>query len=284
MVAKIISGKQIAEQLRNEMKLEVAELKQNNILPHLSVILIGDDPASHSYVNGKERASKEVGISSDIIKLPAETTERELIQTISNLNENDTVHGILVQLPLPEHINEQKIIETIDPKKDVDGFHPTNIGRIIVRKKSFLPCTPYGIIKMLQSENISIEGKHVVVVGRSNIVGKPMGQLLLNENATVTYCHSRTKDIQKYTKQADIIIVAIGKANAIDASYIKENAVVIDVGVNRTESGKLTGDVHFDDVKNIASFITPVPGGVGPLTITMLLMNTVQAAKALNEH
>lgn len=283
MVAKIIDGKQIAQQLRNEMKLEVAELKKNNITPHLSVILIGDDPASHSYVNGKEKASKEVGISSDIIKLPVETTEKELIQTIVKLNNNHAVHGILVQLPLPDHINEQKIIETIDPKKDVDGFHPTNIGRMIVRKKSFLPCTPYGIIKLLQMEKIKIEGKHVVVVGRSNIVGKPMGQLLLNENATVTYCHSHTKNIRELTRQADIIIVAIGKANVIDASYIKENAVVIDVGVNRTEKGLLTGDVNFEDVKHVSSYITPVPGGVGPMTITMLLRNTIKAAKGLNE-
>jgi len=284
LVAKIIDGKQIAQQLRNEMKEEVTQLKQRKITPHLTVILIGDDPASHSYVNGKERASKEVGISSEIIKMPTETTESELIQTITTLNENEEVHGILVQLPLPEHINEQRIIEAIDPKKDVDGFHPTNIGRMIVRKKSFLPCTPYGIIKLLQFENIPIEGKHVVVIGRSNIVGKPMGQLLLNENATVTYCHSRTKDIRELTKQADIIIVAIGKANVIDASYIKEGAVVIDVGVNRTESGILTGDVNFEAVKKLASFITPVPGGVGPMTITMLLRNTIKAAKGLNEN
>ncbi len=283
MGANIIDGKLIAQQLRSEMKQEVIKLKKRNIHPHLTVILIGNDPASHSYVNGKEKASKEIGISSDIIKLPQITSEEQLLKEITRLNLDYNVHGILVQLPLPQHIDDQKIIEAILPSKDVDGFHPTNIGRMIVGKKSFLPCTPYGIIKMLQLEKIQIEGKHVVVIGRSNIVGKPMGQLLLNEHATVTYCHSRTRDLKKYTTNADIIIVAVGKPMVIDGSYIKDGAVVIDVGVNRTNDGSLVGDVEFKSVKEKASYITPVPGGVGPMTITMLLKNTIKAAKGLNK-
>jgi len=281
MSAKIIDGKKIAQHLREEMKHEIQQLNERNIQPHLTVILIGNDPASHSYVNGKEKASKEVGISSKIIRLPKDTSEDELLNEIDILNKDENTDGILVQLPLPKHIDEQKVIEAIHPSKDVDGFHPTNIGRMIVKKQSFLPCTPYGIIKILQYENIEIEGKHVVVIGRSNIVGKPMGQLLLNESATVTYCHSKTKDIKSFTKNADIIIVAVGKPNVIDESYIKEGAVIIDVGVNRVDDSRLVGDVDFDSAKLKASYITPVPGGVGPMTITMLLKNTIKAAKGL---
>lgn len=234
-------------------------------------------------MKGKEKASAEVGISSEIIKMEADVSEEVLLNKIIELNKNAEVHGILVQLPLPSHIDEQKVIETIDPAKDVDGFHPINIGRMIVGQDAFLPCTPYGIIEMLKSKNIEIEGKHAIVIGRSNIVGKPMGQLLLNENATVTYCHSRTHDLKSITNQADILIVAMGRANVIDSSYVKEGAVVIDVGVNRNQEGKLTGDVDFNDVKKKASFITPVPKGVGPMTITMLLANTIKAAKGLNK-
>jgi len=281
MSAKIIDGKKIAQHLREEMKHEIQQLNERNIQPHLTVILIGNDPASHSYVNGKEKASKEVGISSKIIRLPKDTSEDELLNEIDILNKDENTDGILVQLPLPKHIDEQKVIEAIHPSKDVDGFHPTNIGRMMVKKQSFLPCTPYGIIKILQYENIEIEGKHVVVIGRSNIVGKPMGQLLLNESATVTYCHSKTKDIKSFTKNADIIIVAVGKPNVIDESYIKEGAVIIDVGVNRVDDSRLVGDVDFDSAKLKASYITPVPGGVGPMTITMLLKNTIKAAKGL---
>ena len=281
MSAKIIDGKKIAQHLREEMKHEIQQLNERNIQPHLTVILIGNDPASHSYVNGKEKASKEVGISSKIIRLPKDTSEDQLLNEIDILNKDENTDGILVQLPLPKHIDEQKVIEAIHPSKDVDGFHPTNIGRMIVKKQSFLPCTPYGIIKILQYENIEIEGKHVVVIGRSNIVGKPMGQLLLNESATVTYCHSKTKDIKSFTKNADIIIVAVGKPNVIDESYIKEGAVIIDVGVNRVDDSRLVGDVDFDSAKLKASYITPVPGGVGPMTITMLLKNTIKAAKGL---
>lgn len=283
MVAEIINGKDLAKQLREEMKEEVKQLTKQGITAHLSVILIGDDPASHSYVNGKEKASTEVGISSEIIRMDTTISEEQLVTKINELNNDDSVHGILVQLPIPDHINEQRVIESIDPKKDVDGFHPINIGRMMVGQDAFLPCTPYGIMTMLQSKKIQIEGKHVVVIGRSNIVGKPMGQLLLNSNATVTYCHSRTKDLKSYTKQADILIVAIGKEHVIDASFIKDDAVVIDVGVNRTAEGRLTGDVDFDHVKEKASFITPVPKGVGPMTITMLLKNTIKAAKGLKQ-
>lgn len=283
MTAEVINGKELASKIRQEMKEEVVHLKEEGITPHLTVILIGDDPASHSYVRGKERASEEIGISSEIIRMDADIEENTLLKKISQLNQDKQVHGILVQLPLPKHINEQKVIEAIDPNKDVDGFHPINIGRMIVGQDAFLPCTPFGILEMLKSKNIQIEGTHVVVIGRSNIVGKPMGQLLLNEHATVTYCHSRTKDLKSFTKNADILIVAIGKAHVIDASYIKNGAVVIDVGVNRTNEGTLTGDVDFSDVKNKASFITPVPKGVGPMTITMLLKNTIKAAKGLEK-
>lgn len=282
MAAEIINGQLLAKELRAKMKNDIAELKQNGLTPHLTVILIGDDPASHSYVNGKEKASAEVGICSEVIRMDASVDQKTLLTKIAELNKDDNVHGILVQLPLPKHIEEQKVIEAIDPVKDVDGFHPINIGRMMVGHDAFLPCTPYGIIEMLKSKNIEITGKHVVVMGRSNIVGKPMGQLLLNENATVTYCHSKTEDIKSFTKRADILIVAVGKANIIDSSYIKDGAIVIDVGVNRTEEGKLTGDVDFDDVKDTASFLTPVPKGVGPMTITMLLSNTIKAAKGLS--
>lgn len=284
MSGQVISGQQLAKELRETMKEEVNLLKQSGITPHLTVILIGDDPASLSYVNGKKKASAEVGISSEIIKLDETIQEDELLQKISELNNDPNVHGILVQLPVPKHIDEQKVIEAIDPKKDVDGFHPINIGRMMTGQDTFLPCTPFGIMKMLQSKNINIRGKHAVIIGRSNIVGKPMGQLLLNEDATVTYCHSRTQDLKKHTLSADILIVAVGKEHFIDGSYIKDGAVVIDVGVNRTKDGKLTGDVDFEDAKKKASYITPVPRGVGPMTITMLLANTIKAAKGLTNQ
>lgn len=283
MSAEVINGKDLAKDIRDNLKSEVEKLNNENIYPHLTVIIVGDDPASHSYVKGKKKASGEIGISSEIIELPAETTEEDLLAKIGELNKDNRVHGILVQLPLPEQINESKVIETIDPKKDVDGFHPINIGHMMLGQDTFLPCTPYGIITMLKSRNIEISGKHAVVIGRSNIVGKPVGQLLLNESATVTYCHSKTKDLHKFTSDADILIVAIGKENVIKAEHIKENAVVIDVGVNRTKEGTLTGDVDFDSVKEKASYITPVPRGVGPMTITMLLKNTVKAAKQIEQ-
>ncbi len=281
MSAKLINGLEIAKKRREEMKQKVSELKKEGITPHLTVILVGDDPASKSYVSGKEKAAKEIGISSEVIHMVADATEAELLAKISDLNHDADVHGILVQLPLPSHIDENKVIEAIDPNKDVDGFHPINVGKMILNQDTFLPCTPHGIIKLLEAIDCDLEGKHAVVVGRSNIVGKPMGQLLLNRNATVTYCHSRTKNLKDLTKMADVLIVAVGKAHFIDASYVKEGAVVIDVGVNRLEDGSLTGDVHFDSVKEKASFITPVPKGVGPMTITMLMENTIKAAMRL---
>lgn len=283
MTAEIINGSEVAAQLRTKMKKEVTTMKENGLVPHLSVILVGNNPASHSYVSGKEKAAADVGISSEVIRMEENVSEAELLNKIAVLNKEDHVHGILVQLPLPEHINEQNVIEAITPTKDVDGFHPINIGKMMLGQDTFLPCTPYGIIQLLRSKNIELEGKHAVIIGRSNIVGKPMGQLLLNENATVTYCHSRTKDLSSITNLADILIVAIGKANVIDASYVKEGAAVIDVGVNRTEAGTLTGDVDFDSVKQKAAFLTPVPKGVGPMTITMLLANTIKAAQGLSQ-
>lgn len=281
MVAEVINGKELAQELRAKMKAEVSKLKEQGITPHLTVILVEDDPASKSYVSGKKKACAETGISSEIIEMPASTLEEDLLAKIEELNNNDTVDGILVQLPLPRHIDETRVIETISPAKDVDGFHPINIGRMMTGEDTFLPCTPYGIITMLKSRNIQIEGKHAVVIGRSNIVGKPVGQLLLNENATVTYCHSRTESLEQYTKQADILIVAVGKPHVINAEHIKDGAVVIDVGVNRIEDGSLTGDVDFDSAIEKASYITPVPQGVGPMTITMLLENTIKSAKGV---
>ncbi|ENH97430.1 methylenetetrahydrofolate dehydrogenase/methenyltetrahydrofolate cyclohydrolase [Gracilibacillus halophilus YIM-C55.5] len=279
MAAEIIYGKELAQSLRDQMKDEVSKLRDQGIVPGLTVILIGDDPASKSYVAGKQKASAYVGVDADLIELPESTTEAELLTKIDELNQTNQVHGILVQLPLPEHIDEQKVIEAISPEKDVDGFHPINIGRMMTGKDTFYPCTPYGIITMLKSKDISIEGKHAVIIGRSNIVGKPVGQLLLNENATVTYCHSRTANMEQYIAEADIVIVAVGKADFINGDHIKEGAIVIDVGVNRTEEGTLTGDVDFDSAKEKASYITPVPKGVGPMTITMLLHNTIKSAK-----
>lgn len=279
MVAEIIYGSELAEELRIAMKQEVAELKKQGIQPKLTVILIGDDPASKSYVGGKQKASAFVGVSSDLVELPANTSEDELLRLIDKLNNDNAVNGILVQLPLPAQIDEQHVIEAINPAKDVDGFHPINIGRMLTNQPTFLPCTPYGIITMMKSRNIEISGKHAVIIGRSNIVGKPVGQLLLNENATVTYCHSRTVDMDTYIKDADILIVAIGKADFITGDLIKPGATVIDVGINRLPNGTLTGDVDFESAKETAAFLTPVPKGVGPMTITMLLKNTIQAAK-----
>jgi methylenetetrahydrofolate dehydrogenase (NADP+)/methenyltetrahydrofolate cyclohydrolase len=284
MPAEIINGKDLAAKMRLEMKEEIAKLNERGIFPKLTVILVGDNPASKSYVKGKKKASSETGIDSDVIEMSSSITEDELLQKIEALNKNDAVHGILVQLPLPDHIREQNVIDAISPDKDVDGFHPINIGRMMTGNDTFLPCTPYGIITMLKSKNILMKGKHAVIIGRSNIVGKPVGQLLLNEDATVTYCHSKTDDLKKYTQQADILIVAMGKPNVVNEEHIKEGAAVIDVGINRTEDGKLTGDVDFERTKEKASYITPVPRGVGPMTIAMLLKNTIKAAKGLDLH
>lgn len=281
MTAEIISGKELASEIKQDLAKEIERLKVKNLIPKLVVVLVGDNPASLSYVKGKEKAAAEIGMDSEVITLPVETTEADLLALLDELNDNDAVHGILVQLPLPDQIDEQKVIDRINPKKDVDGFHPINIGKMMTGEDSFLPCTPYGIVTMIKSKGIEIEGKHAVIIGRSNIVGKPVGQLLLNENATVTYCHSRTENMQKYTQAADILIVAIGKENFIKQEDVKEGTVIIDVGINRTQEGKLTGDVDFAEVVEKAGYITPVPGGVGPMTITMLLSNTIKAAKGL---
>lgn len=282
MVAEIISGTEVSSKIKSELKLEIQALNEKNISPILTVVLVGDDPASLSYVKGKERAAAEVGMDSNLVRLPEETREDTLLNLLHELNNDETVHGILVQLPLPKQIDERKVIETIDPQKDVDGFHPNNIGKMMTGQETFLPCTPYGIIELIKSTGVDIQGKHAVVIGRSNIVGKPVGQLLLNENATVTYCHSKTENLDKYTLDADILIAAIGRENFINKEQVKDGAIVIDVGINRTAEGKLTGDVDFEGVKEKVAFITPVPGGVGPMTITMLLANTVKAAKGLN--
>lgn len=279
MAAEIISGKELAQAKRNEIKAEVNSLAKKGIVPGLAVLLVGNNPASRSYVSAKAKASKELGIHSILLEYPDTITEEHLLSEINRLNQDDSIHGILVQLPLPQSINELSVIEKISPNKDVDGFHPINIGRMMIGQESFLPCTPFGIVEMVKSKELPIEGKHVVVVGRSNIVGKPVGQLFLNENATVTYCHSRTQNLREITRQADILVAAVGKANFITGDYIKEGAVVIDVGVNRLETGKLCGDVLFEEGLEKASYITPVPGGVGPMTITMLLHNTVESAK-----
>jgi methylenetetrahydrofolate dehydrogenase (NADP+) / methenyltetrahydrofolate cyclohydrolase len=279
MTAQIINGKEIAQAVRQEIRKEVDDLKKQGYVPGLAVILVGDNQASQTYVRNKEKACLDLGMHSVLIKKPATLSQEELIANINELNQDDSIHGILVQLPLPEHINEKAIIEAISPEKDVDGFHPVNIGRMMTGQSTFLPCTPYGVMVMLQHINYNLEGKHVVVVGRSNIVGKPAGQLMLNANATVTICHSRTKDLAYYTKQADVIVAAVGKRNIITADHIKEGAVIIDVGMNRNDEGKLCGDVDYEGVLNKASYVTPVPGGVGPMTITMLMKNTVQSAQ-----
>jgi methylenetetrahydrofolate dehydrogenase (NADP+)/methenyltetrahydrofolate cyclohydrolase len=282
MADKFINGKEIAKKKKLALKEEVSGLRSKGLVPGLAVVLVGDDPASHTYVNNKHKACQEVGIDSYVYNYESGITEEYLVKKIQELNEDPKIHGILVQLPLPNHINSLKIIETISPEKDVDGFHPINVGNLLIGKKAFVPCTPLGIIEMLKEIDYQFEGKHAVVIGRSNIVGKPMGQLLLSENATVTYCHSKTEDLKGITKQADLLISAIGKANFVTADYVKEGAVVIDVGMNRNEEGKLCGDIWTEDVLAKVSHITPVPGGVGPMTITMLLFNTVYAAKSIH--
>ena len=291
MTAQIIDGKQVAADMRAELKAEVAKLKEQGIVPGLGVILVGEDPASKSYVTAKERTCEEIGIYSDDNRLPAETSQEELMALVKKMNNNPKINGILVQLPLPKHLNEAEVLLAIDPAKDVDGFHPMNVGKMVVGEKGFLPCTPHGVIQLLIRSGVTIEGANVTIVGRSNIVGKPLANMLIqkqpNRNATVTVCHTRTKDLAHQTRQADIVIAAAGRPNTITADMIKEGAVVIDVGVNRVEDAtkkrgyRLVGDVDFEAVKEKASFITPVPGGVGPMTITMLLYNTVESAKRL---
>ncbi|NMD70194.1 bifunctional methylenetetrahydrofolate dehydrogenase/methenyltetrahydrofolate cyclohydrolase FolD [Bacillus sp. DNRA2] len=284
MSATLISGKDIANKKKNEIAAEVEALKKAGVTPGLAVILVGNNPASRTYVTSKEKTCKQLGMHSLLIEYPETVSEQELLNKIDELNNDDKIHGILVQLPVPDHINETSIIEAISPEKDVDGFNPINIGRMMTGQDAFLPCTPYGVMVMLQEMGIEIAGKHVVVIGRSNIVGKPQGQLFLNENATVTYCHSKTVDIKSITTQADILVVAVGRAYFVTEDFVKPGAVVIDVGMNRNSEGKLCGDVDFEHVKEKAGYITPVPGGVGPMTITMLMYNTLKSAqKALQK-
>ena len=278
-MAKIIDGKQISLDIKNELKEKVAKYKEQGIEITLAVVKVGNDPASAVYVRNKEKACEYVGINSKTLALPEETTEEELLDVVKKLNEDKNVNGILVQLPLPKHIDESKVLLTIDSTKDVDGFHPVNVGKMVIGEDTFLPCTPAGIIEMIKRTDIDIEGKECVVIGRSNIVGKPMAMLMLKENATVTIAHSRTKDLKEVTKRADIIVAAIGKAKFVTADYVKEGAVVIDVGMDRDENGKLCGDVDFESVSKVASAITPVPGGVGPMTVTMLLVNCLRSVE-----
>lgn len=275
----LLNGKELAQKLQQEMTQEVTELKEKGLQPGLAVILVGEDPASQVYVRNKERAANNIGMYSVVYRLPETTSEADLITKIEELNHDDKVHGILVQLPLPKHINEDLVLDTIDPAKDVDGFHPMNLGNLFAGKPTMIPCTPAGIMELIKLSGLDLAGKNAVIIGRSNIVGKPMAHLLLQANATVTICHSKTKDLPKVAKQADVLVVAIGRANFVTADFVKEGAVVIDVGINRDENNKLTGDVKFDEVAPLTSYITPVPGGVGPMTITMLMRQTIDAAK-----
>lgn len=278
-MAQLIDGKLISQQIKDELKEEVAQFKTEGIDICLAVIQVGSDPASSVYVRNKKKACAYIGVESRSYELPEETSEEELIKLVEKLNADESVNGILVQLPVPDHIDEDKIIRTISPDKDVDGFHPVSVGRLWIGEKGFLSCTPAGIIQLLKRSNISIEGKECVIIGRSNIVGKPMAALLLRENGTVTVAHSRTKDLKEVAKRADILIVAIGKERFITSEYIKEGAVVIDVGMHRDEANHLCGDVDFADVEPHSSAITPVPGGVGPMTIAMLMNNCVETVR-----
>ena len=276
---KIIDGKQISADIKEEMRLEIAALNKAGVSVGLAVVLVGNDPASKVYVGNKKKACEALGIVSSEYLLPEDTTEETLLELISKLNADDSVDGILVQLPLPRHLDEKKVINAISPSKDVDAFHPVNVGKIMIGDYTFAPCTPAGIIELIERSGISLEGKSCVVIGRSNIVGKPMSMLLLHKNATVTICHSRTKNLSEVVSQADVVVAAVGRAKFVTADMVKEGAVVIDVGINRMDNGKLCGDVDFDSVAPKCSYITPVPGGVGPMTIAMLMKNTVAAAK-----
>lgn len=279
MTAKIIDGKAIAKTVREEWKQRAAALKEKGILPGLAVIIVGDNPASKVYVRNKIRACHDVGLHSEVHELPGDITEELLLKTINHLNNNPDIHGILVQLPLPDHINNDSILEAVSQDKDVDGFHLYNMGALMSGNTVFPPCTPYGVQCLLEHTNIPIEGQNAVIVGRSNIVGKPMAMMLLQKNATVSICTSRTRDLSEYTRMADILVVATGRPNLITADMVKTGAAVIDVGINRTEEGRLVGDVDFESVREKVGYITPVPGGVGPMTITMLVANTVMAAE-----
>ncbi len=279
MTATIISGKQVSDEIRGFLAEEVKELASKGVVPGLAVVLVGEDPASQVYVRNKEKACHDLGYYSEVHRLSETTTQEELLTLVEKLNHQDNINGILVQLPLPGHIEEKAVINAISVEKDVDGFHPVNVGNLVIGDDSLLPCTPAGVIELIKRAGIEMSGKHAVVIGRSNIVGKPVSLLLQRENATVTMCHSRTANMAEIARQGDILVVAIGRANFIDASYVKPGAVVIDVGMNRLANGKLAGDVDFESVKEVSGPITPVPGGVGPMTITMLMQNTLIAAK-----
>ena len=278
-MSQLIDGKKLAKEIREELKLEVDELKKQGITPKLAVILIGEDPASKVYVKNKSKACDKAGIEFEEYLLPANTTEEELFDLIQKLNNKDDVDGILLQSPVPKHININKAFSLISPNKDVDGFNPVNVGKLTIGEDAFVSCTPYGIVKMLEAYDINVEGKNVTILGRSNIVGKPLIQCMLKKNATVTVCHSKTQNIEEILKRSDVIISAIGKAKFVKKEMVKDGAVVIDVGINRMDDGSIVGDVDFENVSKIASFITPVPGGVGPMTIAMLINNVVKAAK-----
>lgn len=280
-----LDGKTLGQKLKEEVKQQVQMLKASeNIIPGLAVILVGEDPSSRIYVDNKKKACKEVDIYSEVINFSAAATQQEILEAIEGLNKDPKISGILVQLPLPKHLNERDILNAIKPKKDVDGFHPINIGKLCQGDPEFVPCTPQGVIELLKDNNIEIEGKEAVVVGRSNIVGKPMAQLLLKENATVTVCHSKTKGIEGVIKRADIVVVAIGQPRFLKGYMLKPGAVVVDVGVNRTDDGKVVGDADFESISKIAGYVTPVPGGIGPMTIAMLLKNTIKAARLNNNQ
>ena len=283
-MTKIINGKEISEKLREQMTAEVKELAAKGIVPGLAVILVGQDPASQVYVRNKKKACEQIGLYSESYELPAETSQQELLALIDKLNQDPKINGILAQLPLPAHIDEETVINRISPDKDVDAFHPVNVGKIMIGNYDFLPCTPAGVMALLAESGIDCTGKECVIVGRSNIVGKPQAMLLLHANGTVTVCHSKTKNLGEITRRADILVVAIGRADFITGDMIKPGAVVIDVGMNRKADGKLTGDVDFATAEPVASYITPVPGGVGPMTITMLLRNTIKSAKKASEN
>lgn len=278
-MSQIINGKELAKNIRLKLKEEVEELKKAEINPKLAVIMVGDDKASKVYVKNKSKACEEVGVEFEEYLLPANTKMKELLELIEKLNNDVTVHGILVQSPLPEELDANEAFKTISPKKDVDGFNPINVGKLSLNQECFVSCTPFGIIKMLETYNIPIEGANAVIIGRSNIVGKPLAKCLLNKNATVTVCHSKTKNLKEITSKADILVAAIGKPKFVTADMVKEGATVIDVGINRMEDGKLVGDTDFENIKEKVSYITPVPGGVGPMTIAMLMYNVVKAAK-----
>lgn len=281
-MAKIISGKEVSAQVRADVRAECEALKKQGVTPGLAVIIVGDDPASRVYVNNKKKACADVGFLSEEYALPAQTTQEELLDLIEKLNNKKEINGILCQLPLPKHLDEKSVINAISPLKDVDAFHPSNVGRIMIGDYHFLPCTPAGVMELIHSADIDVNGKSCVVIGRSNIVGKPMAMLLLHENGTVTICHSRTKNLKEICRSADILVAAVGKPKFVKADMVKEGAVVIDVGMDRDENGKLCGDVDFNEVEPVASYITPVPGGVGPMTIAMLMKNTLMAAKIQN--